>query len=208
MKSLKNITLFASLIISLLFVQCKDEDDNVIINATCNDGIMNGQETGIDCGGPTCLPCGETLDFSGIYIQEDQIGRPGINTLFGTAGFKDSFNVTVPSAMQAEFQTKFQVKLLFMNELYTANILGQTAEEFTTLFSKDVLWLAQTGATSYFNGTEVLTGRNLGDDVMDFSLLLIYGGPNGTENPELISDGVSTNDAEFSSTFPYLAGPF
>ncbi len=25
--------------------------------ATCTDGIQNGQETGIDCGGPTCTPC-------------------------------------------------------------------------------------------------------------------------------------------------------
>lgn len=24
---------------------------------TCNDGIQNGGETGIDCGGPSCLPC-------------------------------------------------------------------------------------------------------------------------------------------------------
>jgi len=24
---------------------------------TCNDGIQNGQETGVDCGGPTCPPC-------------------------------------------------------------------------------------------------------------------------------------------------------
>ena len=26
-------------------------------NATCDDGIQNGQETGIDCGGPSCPPC-------------------------------------------------------------------------------------------------------------------------------------------------------
>jgi len=24
---------------------------------TCTDGIQNGQETGVDCGGPTCAPC-------------------------------------------------------------------------------------------------------------------------------------------------------
>ncbi len=26
---------------------------------TCNDGIQNGQETGVDCGGPDCAPCSE-----------------------------------------------------------------------------------------------------------------------------------------------------
>ena len=28
--------------------------------ATCTDGIKNGQETGVDCGGPTCPPCPAT----------------------------------------------------------------------------------------------------------------------------------------------------
>ncbi|SER31446.1 cohesin domain-containing protein [Neolewinella agarilytica] len=27
---------------------------------TCTDGIMNGNETGVDCGGPDCAPCGNT----------------------------------------------------------------------------------------------------------------------------------------------------
>ena len=34
---------------------------NAVINegsaANCNDGIMNGAETGVDCGGPDCAPC-------------------------------------------------------------------------------------------------------------------------------------------------------
>ncbi len=196
---------------SLLFVQCKDEDDNVIINATCTDGILNGDETGIDCGGTDCLPCGEVLDFSGTYIQEDQMGRPGINTVFGTTGFKDAFNVTVPSEMQAAFQDKFQFKLTDstgLNPAYTTNALGLNAEDFTTVLSNDVLWLAQTGITTYFNGTEILTGRALTDDVIDVSLLLIFGGPNGTDNPGLTSDGVPTNDVAFSNSFPYMVGPF
>lgn len=122
MKTFKYITLFAAITTSLLFVQCKDEDDNVIINATCSDGILNGNETGIDCGGTACLPCGEVLDFSGTYIQEDQMGRPGINTVFGSTGFKDAFNVTVPSEMQAAFQSKFQTNLLTLNAIGRAHV--------------------------------------------------------------------------------------
>ncbi|MDN3724077.1 DUF4331 family protein [Aequorivita sp. SDUM287046] len=208
MKSFKYITLCATLATSLLFVQCKDEDDNVIINATCTDGILNGEETGIDCGGSACTPCGEVLDFSGTYIQEDQMGRPGINTIFGTTGFKDAFNVTVPSEMQAAFQNKFQTNLLTLNPAYTTNALGLNAEDFTTVLSNDVLWLAQSGVTTYLNGTEILTGRALSDDVIDVSLLLIFGGPDGSENPGLTSDGVPANDATFATTFPYLADPF
>lgn len=208
MKTLKYITLFTAISTSLLFVQCKDDDDNVITQETCTDGIMNGEETGVDCGGPDCAPCGQVLDFSGTYMQEDQMGRPGINTVFGTDGFKDTFNVTVPSEMQAAFQMKFQDKLLALNAGYTENALGLDAATFTTVLSNDVLWVAKTGITTYFNGTEILTGRTLSDDVIDVSLLLIFGGPDGSENPGLTSDGVPSNDVAFSSSFPYLAGPF
>ncbi len=211
MKTFKYIYLLAAISTSLLFVQCKNEDDNVIINPSCNDGVMNGSETGVDCGGPDCVPCGTELDFSGTYVQEDQMGRPGINTVFGTSGFKDAFNVTVPSEMQTAFQSKFQDKLsgpMGLNPAFTTNALGLTAEEFTTVLSNDVLWLAQSGITTYFNGTEILTGRALSDDVIDVSLLLIFGGPDGTANPTLTSDGVPANDVAFSTSFPYLAGPF
>ncbi|TXB63477.1 M43 family zinc metalloprotease [Phaeodactylibacter luteus] len=30
--------------------------------ATCNDGIQNGNETGVDCGGPDCAPCATCND--------------------------------------------------------------------------------------------------------------------------------------------------
>lgn len=41
----------------LFFVQCVDDDDNgnVIEQATCDDGIQNGDEEGIDCGEVVCL---------------------------------------------------------------------------------------------------------------------------------------------------------
>ncbi len=208
MKTFKYIYLFAAITTSVLFVQCTDDDDNIITNPTCTDGILNGDETEIDCGGTACAPCGEVLDFSGTYIQEDQMGRPGINTVFGSEGFKDAFNVTVPSAMQVAFQEKFEAKLLALNSGYTTNALGLTAAQLTTVLSNDVLWLAETGITTYFNGTEILTGRTLSDDVIDVSLLLIFGGPDGSENPNLTNDGVPGNDASFSASFPYMAGPF
>ncbi|RMF02493.1 MAG: T9SS C-terminal target domain-containing protein [Bacteroidetes bacterium] len=30
--------------------------------ATCNDGVQNGNETGVDCGGPDCAPCASCND--------------------------------------------------------------------------------------------------------------------------------------------------
>lgn len=210
MKTYKYITVFVAICASLLFVQCSDDDDNgnVIMMATCDDGIQNGDEEGVDCGGSACAPCTVAVDFTGTYAQEDQMGRPGINTVFGTTGMKDAFNTTVPSQMGANFQAAFETKLLALNAAYTTNALGLDAPTFTTVLANDVLWVAQTGTTTYFDGTNVLTGRNLSDDVIDISLLLIFGGPDGTDNPTLTSDGVDSNDVAFSATFPYLANPF
>ncbi|MCX7549262.1 hypothetical protein OS191_00245, partial [Xanthomarina sp. F2636L] len=28
-----------------------------VIPPTCSDGVQNGNETGVDCGGPDCAPC-------------------------------------------------------------------------------------------------------------------------------------------------------
>ena len=194
----------------MLFVRCTDADDNgnVLSPVSCNDGIQNGDEEDVDCGGSVCEPCLTGIDFSGIYVQEDQMGRPAINTVFGTAGFKDAFNTTVPSQMQADFKTSFQTNLMILNPGYTSNALGMDANTFTTVLSNDVLWVAETGITTYFNGTEILTGRNLTDDVIDVSLLLVFGGPDGTENPSLTSDFVSSNDMPFSPSFPYVADAF
>lgn len=38
---------------------------------SCNDGVWNGQETGIDCGGPDCLPCPEPSCSDGIQNQNE-----------------------------------------------------------------------------------------------------------------------------------------
>jgi hypothetical protein len=211
------------LISTLMFVQCSEDDNDNIIepDPTCNDGIQNGNETGVDCGGPDCPPCDDPggLDFSGVYVQEDQVGRPAVSRLFVTLGLSDDFNTTIPSQMTGIFQADMQANLLALNPDYDTNggnAFGQDAEAFTTMISRDVLWVAQTGTATFYDGTRTFTGRKLGDDVMDLYLMLIFGGPdmenplnNGTDGqPLLISDGVNANDKPFSSSFPYLAPPF
>jgi hypothetical protein len=147
--------------------------------------------------------------FKGVtYDMEDQMGRPAINTVFNTGSDKDLFNVTVPSAMNGLFQQKFQSRLLALNPGYTKNALGLDAATFTGVLATDVLNVSTTGTTTFFDGTNVLTGRALGDDVIDTELLLIFGGPDGTANPGLTSDHVSSNDKPFLTSFPYLATPW
>lgn len=202
------------LVTTMLFVQCSEDDnDNVI------DPPINCEEE--DCDTPGCPPCDDPdgLDFSGVYVQEDQVGRPAVSRLFVTLGLRDDYNTTIPSQMTALFQADMQANLLALNPDYEdngGNAFGQDAEAFTTMLSRDVLWVAQTGTATFYDETRTLTGRKLGDDVIDLYLMLIFGGPDmenplndGTnEQPLLISDGVDANDKPFLSSFPYLAPPF
>lgn len=142
-----------------------------------------------------------------MYEQEDQMGRPAINTVFVSTGSKDAFNTTVPSQMGAAFASSFEEKLLALNPGYTTNLLGLDAATFTSVLATDVLTVSLDGTTTFYDGTNVLTGRNLADDVITVELILLFGGPAGSDNPGLTDDHVDANDREFLSSFPYLAAP-
>ena len=154
---------------------------------------------------PTPEPTPVALDFSGTFVQQDQMGRPAINTVFVGTSQKDQFNVTTPTLMGAAFQSVFQTRLLALNPDYTTNALTWNAATFTGALATDVLNVKTTGTTTFFDGTNVLTGRKLNDDVINVELLLIFGGPTGADKPGLTNDHVDANDKPFLTTFPYLA---
>jgi hypothetical protein len=172
--------LVALLFVATLFVACSDDDD-------MDDPQVN---------------------FDGSYVLADQMGRPAINTVFVSDDRKDEFNETLPSGQGAAFASAFEDRLLALNAGYTQNALGLDAATFTSVLATDVLTVSLDGTTTFFDGTNVLTGRTLADDVIDVELLLIFGGPDGSANGGLTSDNVPTNDKAFSSSFPYLASPW
>lgn len=242
---------------------CNNDDDYTppMAAATCEDGVMNGDETGIDCGG-SCTPCEDAMepmmpDFSGTYAQVDFMGRPGINTVLSADdATKNAHNRAIPSEMVATFQAGFEARLEAYHDVY-ANILGAdpaavnfepnilgdilngpdddgftnnpvSATVLTTVLASDVLEVAPNLPTTYFNpgmgapnyeGAIGLTGRTPQDDVIDVSLILLFGGGDGArfsgqdtdmdgmaDLPRLTSDGVGLT-ADISTTFPYLGAP-
>jgi len=142
-----------------------------------------------------------------MYEQEDHMARPAINTVFVSTGEKDMFNTTTPAMQGPAFATKFKDKLLALNPGYTTNLLGLDATTFTSVLATDVLSASLTGTTTFYDGTNVLTGRKLNDDVITVELILIFGGPDAMSNPGLTDDHVDQNDKSFSDSFPYLASP-
>ena len=109
--------------------------------------------------------------------------------------------------MPGFFANDMKTSLLSLNPGYTTNLLGLTADQFIGVVSTDVLNASTTGVTSFYNGTQVLTGRTLSDDVIDVEYPH-FRGPNGTDNPGLTSDHVNGNDKPFLTSFPYEASPW
>ena len=169
---------------------------SLILLAACQKNLNNRSDASKAGGVP---PQNE------IYVQGDQMARPAINTVFVGTTRKDEFNTTIPSAMHGSFYTDFVNKLTAFG--YTTNILGLDKNTFASVLVTDVLNASTTGVTSFYNGTQVLTGRALADDVIDVELTLIFGGATGGSNPGLTSDHVNTNDKPFLSSFPYMANP-
>ena len=151
-------------------------------------------------------PPADTFDTSGTFTQNDQMARPAINTVFVNSARKNEFNTTIPSAMDAAFNAQFQTVLT--NFGYVTNILGLNKAAFAGVLVTDVLNVKMNGTTTFYDGTNVLTGRALADDVIDTELTLIFGGAAGSSNPGLTKDNVNGNDKAFPGTFPFLAAPF
>ncbi|WP_281540520.1 DUF4331 family protein [Maribacter aestuarii] len=249
--------LYLPLLAVALLSSCNNDDDFTeppVPMATCDDGIMNGDESGVDCGGTTCEPCEVAMmepDFTGTFAQEDFMGRPGINTVFGgNDETKNAHNVSIPSEQGASFQAGYEARLEALHDAYAValgadpadinyepNILGDilngpeddgftnnpvTAEVLTTVLATDVLEVAPNAPTTYFNpgsggpnyeGAIGLTGRTLQDDVIDVSLILLFGGGDGARFngegglPQLVTDGVGLTADNITTTFPYIGAP-
>ncbi|MBI1341768.1 MAG: DUF4331 domain-containing protein [Terrimonas sp.] len=148
----------------------------------------------------------DNFDTAGTYVQVDQMGRPAINTVFVNSARKNEFNTTIPTAMNAAFNAQFQTVLSGFG--YTTNILSLDKASFAGVLATDVLNVSMNGTTSFYDGTNVLTGRALSDDVITTELTLIFGGADGAQNPGLSDDHVDANDKAFLASFPYLASPW
>ncbi len=69
---MKKLILTGFALTALLLTGCNSDDDTSIEQlATCTDGIQNGLETGVDCGGP-CAACGG--NGGGAVVDEDLSG--------------------------------------------------------------------------------------------------------------------------------------
>ncbi len=174
--------------------------------------VILGSAAIISCDNDDTMSPATAPDFSGTFSTKDQMGRPAINTVFVPASMKDAFNTTPPSQMGGTYAAAFAAGLKALSPAYAnaadKNALGLDATTFGSVLATDVLNVSTTKPTTFYDGTNVLTGRNLADDVITVELLLIFGGEDFKENPGLSNDNVDANDKPFLASFPYLATPW
>jgi hypothetical protein len=184
MKNIKVLLSVMSLTLFTILTGCDDDEDSVMIDTS-------------------------------VYTTVDQMGRPAINTVFnyfGTATVKNGYNMTLPSngaSNATAFKGIFDALQGYIGldaDAYT-NILGLDNATTAGVLAVDVLGSNKSAASAY--GT--LNGRALGDDVVDVTLILTFGGPDLDMTNDiqkgLIGDNVNANDKSFSNSFPYLASP-
>ncbi len=179
-----------------------------------NNGGSNTSTTAIEVVNPT-------------YQLADQMGRPGINTVFnffGSSDIKNAFNKVLPSegaANTMDFKGIFDAlqSYIGLDPGTYNNVLGLDNMTTASVLATDVLMSNKTAPSTYgpsdlnniILGQNVLNGRGLADDVIDVTLILAFAGNDlGAINSTqmgLISDNVSENDKAFLNTFPYLATP-
>ncbi|MDF1865047.1 MAG: zinc-dependent metalloprotease family protein [Saprospiraceae bacterium] len=116
--------------------------------ATCSDGIMNGDETGTDCGG-TCAPC-ENCNFTVIDVQDFEAGW-GIWTDGGTdasrvneVNFANSgtYSIRLRDDTGTSHTTTGDMDLSMYNEVqvyffYMTNSMDNPNEDFWLQMSTD-----------------------------------------------------------------------
>ncbi|WP_299712609.1 hypothetical protein [uncultured Tenacibaculum sp.] len=80
-------------------VSCGDDDP--VQTASCSDGIQNGDETGVDCGGSSCQPC-TSANLSGDVTSEVTLNASVTYKLTGAYVIQNGGVLNIPAGTKIE----------------------------------------------------------------------------------------------------------
>lgn len=93
---MKKLILSILTISSLMLTSCgSDDPDPIVVLPTCTDGIQNGDETGVDCGGSSCQPCTGSQEVSGLITQNTTWTSNNIYILSGKVVVNTGITLTI-----------------------------------------------------------------------------------------------------------------
>lgn len=136
---MKRAFILLTLASGLVFTAC-DSDDNDPIVATCSDGMQNGDETGVDCGG-SCTPCETAIENPSSYTFE----RDGESTVsFSGQTTRLLMGDEILGAFGDETTTAERIQAMFAHEEGAADF------EDANLNASDKSVLSKTAASADF----------------------------------------------------------
>ena len=96
-----NFVMMSAMAASLFFASCSGDDNgggDPPAAATCSDGIKNGTETEVDCGG-SCSPCtvAEEVNLTGSLTEDRTLDATKEYKLTGTFSVGSGATLTVPA---------------------------------------------------------------------------------------------------------------
>ena len=143
---------------------------------TCTDGIQNGDETGVDCGGSNCAPCATGCVYSDISINDFEGGLGIWNDGGGDAALVTNSTYSTSGSRSMELRDNSGVA----SSMTTDDIDLTGYSELTVSFNFVTV--------SFENNEDFFLEYSLGGGV--YSILAAYQQGNNTQNGVAYSDAV------------------
>ncbi|SDE06868.1 protein of unknown function [Pricia antarctica] len=121
---MRKIAFALTIVAGVVFTSCSSDDNDIVEQAatpTCSDGIQNGDETGVDCGG-TCTPCksgGENTIENPTTYAFDRDGTTTVDFSGQTTRLKMGGEFV--SALSDNMRTAEQLQAMFAHEAGNAD---------------------------------------------------------------------------------------
>lgn len=186
---MKKLLFTLTALTGLFFTSCNSDDENPMVAvATCTDGIQNGDETGVDCGG-TCTPCTIAIQNPASFTFQ----RDGESTVsFGGQTTRLKMGDEILSAFKDETNTAAKIQAMY------AHVEGAADFEDADLNASDKSVRSKTAASTDFfssNATDQALIRADFDEFINAQVTEVF--PNWavaavTGTAGQIADGSST----------------
>ncbi|MFX0556403.1 hypothetical protein ACOCEA_06370 [Maribacter sp. CXY002] len=200
-------------------VSCGKDDGTVIPTATCSDGIQNGDETGVDCGGSSCTACVEeptSVDLTGDVTEDVTLDASVAYNLTGAYVVKSGASLTIPAGTVIEaaggtaaFIGVERGAQIFINGTAAAPVVMTSGAASPAAGDWGGLVIAGDAPTN--KGTDITTevgdltygGTNAADDSGSITYLRVeYTGATFSNDKEF--NGVSLFGVGSGTTFDYV----
>ena len=178
---------------------------NCIPCATCFDGIQNGDETGIDCGGANCIPCAGTCNYVTVNTANFDSNWGIWND--GGGDCARVSNATYSSS--GTFSIQIRDNSAAASSMFTDVLDLSSYEELTLAFhfransmenGEDFFVQYNTGA-GYTTVATFVSGSNFNNGVSYYPSIVIPGPFTATTSIRVMCDASANNDQVYIDDF-------